>query len=118
MRASRSYEAQYHRLTLIIEQAFPSRRWAAVYDAGDYAEADRWQGLYLAEENVEMDVSDAIGHAPTTAADWKRMVRGLHGVLDGHGFVFRKGNRLVDVAAERAERDRRAYEDPDQQGEV
>ncbi len=105
MRTSRSYEGQYHRLALIIEQTRPDRRWAAAYDAGDFAEADRWKGLYLADENNEMNVADNLGRAPTTPADWRLMVRGLHGVLDGHGFAFRKGNRLVDVVAERAQQD-------------
>lgn len=117
MRASRSYEAQHLRLTMKIDALRPGQRADAALEAGDFAEHERWTGLYLADENTEMNVTDWIGHAPSSPADWKRMVQGLHMVLDGHGFVFRKGNRLVDVVAERAERERRIYGDPEEQGE-
>lgn len=118
MRASRSYEARYIRLTMKIDALNPGRRASAAYDAGDFAEADRWTGLKLADENTEMNVADAIGRAPSTPADWKQMVQCLHSILDGHGFVFRKGNRLVDTVAERAERHRHASEGSHQQGEA
>lgn len=116
MRPSRSYEAQYHRLTMKIDALWPGRHADAAFDAGDVAESERWTGLYLADENTGMNVADAIGRAPSTAADWKLMVQCLYSVLDGHGFVLRKGGKLIDTVAERAERGRQVHGDPEGQG--
>lgn len=103
MRASRSYQAQYLRMTVAIDAAKPGTHRDAAVNAGNHFEADRWTGVYLADENNDMNFADGHdGRAPKTPADWKLMIQNLNGILDGYGFEIRRGSLVENDRARRA----------------